>query len=93
MINLGDLAKTVLKHCATGADGETYAFGRIIGLLWGLMLVVVILWMAFVGKITSIADVGGGLGLAAAGIGALLKLNETQEPKDKDKGNDKTGGP
>jgi hypothetical protein len=71
----------MLKHLFTGIDGVTYDIGRVGGALsflvgLGLEVYSVVWHVPF-----DFLAYGAGIAAMAAGIGALLKLKESQEPR------------
>ena len=74
---------SLIRDCLTGIDGVTWDVGRISGvtiMLSGLGLSAFdVIWH---GHPFSFQDFGIGAGALCVGIGALLKLKETQEPPD-----------
>jgi len=73
---------TFTKHLLTGLDGETWDIGRVGGalaLVVGLGLqVYVVVWK---GQPFDMTAFGTGVAALAIGIGGLLKLKESTEPK------------
>lgn len=89
---LRGLIAHVSKHLFTSADGETYAIGRVLGvllLLWGLAAPSAgCIWMLVKGQITTAQDLIDFIGamnlylpaLAASVVGLITLTNPT-EPK------------
>ena len=72
----------LLKHIHTGINGETYDIGRIAasaGVVVGLGLMIYSVVVR--GAVFDFQSFGIGFGALAAGVGAMLKLKETTEPK------------
>ncbi len=79
------LFRTVVKHISTGADGETYDVGRIIGwvgsVLYLLMGLAELTACLARGEHFPFNDYGIGFGAFTAGTGALLLMKQGSEPK------------
>lgn len=89
---LRGLAAHVSKHLFTSADGETYAIGRVLGVLlmfWGLGApTAACVWMMIRGQITTVAewvDFIGAMNLyvpaLVASVVGLITLTNPTEPK------------
>lgn len=86
------LVALITKHVLTSADGETYAIGRVLGvllMLWGLAAPTAACgWMMYRGQINTVAewiDFIGAMNLyipaLVAGVVALVTLTSSTEPR------------
>ena len=73
---------SILNDLLTGADNTTQDIGRWFAAATGISAIFFQGWSVIVDKAPfSMQEYGVGIGALAAGIGALLKLKETSEPK------------
>jgi hypothetical protein len=69
-----------LRHILTGADNATWHLGKVAGFIAFLVGLALEVYCVLAGKAFDFIGYGAGVAAMAAGIGALIKLQETSEP-------------
>jgi hypothetical protein len=69
------------RHILTGADNATWDFGRVAGAVAFVVGLGLEVYCVLRGKPFDFTAFGLGVAAMSGGIGALLKLKETTEPK------------